>query len=573
MILCWTWTHFYYALALWLALQSWTWQDALQRHATEMSVALMAAAQAHGAATTQQELAVASRQEAAAQQAAAKTLQEEAAVLLEQSTSNAAMAAAEQEQAKTVHTEIVFDQEESAAATATAALEQVSAQEELTAAVVNTAAVTRWESAAQAEEIGTGLCEFVPGLDVLCTVVGGATTLAWHGLATVNTEQAAAELVVASAIQVDEDKHVTAAAMWESKAVEDTAMVVTLQNEQATNTEMAQQEHVAAEEKQSRADLLLEQAQTEQEMATQQEVMSAEEQSEAVSLAARASQKAVISCWDAIMASICGFMSLSFFVVQVVSRILPHIVSGMSTTPISQTFCRDLGYNIQHCLIFCLFVVTFANSLHVLHKLSLRARGGILVKFAAVGSLIQTVVLHVLPMCLASLNLRHVLLHAMRFLLSLFELYLLEILCVYSVTGTAFASCELLQRCGCYWALCWLLALLPLGAHVVFLEIPLQLQQTKEYVESRKGEKTPATETDALLPTITKPTASKGRTGNQVMRLTKCEDWWTLFGRDLASMKLPLELFFISCLTGVLIHCVGVVWTLWPTCKAIFWRG
>ena len=71
---------------------------------------------------------------------------------------------------------------------------------------------------------------------------------------------------------------------------------------------------------------------------------------------------------------------------------------------------------------------------------------------------------------------QHLLLYGLRCFLSLFVLFTLEILILCAVAGNALFESDVLRGLGQHWVLYWLLALLLLGAHVIFLEVPFLKQ-------------------------------------------------------------------------------------------------
>jgi len=115
-----------------------------------------------------------------------------------------------------------------------------------------------------------------------------------------------------------------------------------------------------------------------------------------------------------------------------------------------------------------------------------------------------------------------------------------------------------------HWVL-WVMALVPIGCHVVFLEIPHITRRADR--EANKAEQNDGIErrdepkeSDCLLPT---KTARSGSNTEQT------KSWWSMLREDLSKMQLPFEVLMATCMIGLLIHCIGAITILWPTSKAL----
>jgi hypothetical protein len=205
----------------------------------------------------------------------------------------------------------------------------------------------------------------------------------------------------------------------------------------------------------------------------------------------------------------------------------------------------------------------FSNVFNVFGDLSLQARGGLILGFGAAGASVQTLALHLFPGCLSGTRTwKIMLLLVVRSLICLSILYVLEILLIWAALGEHLFGNPLVQRLH-HW-IWWVIFSVPLGLHLVFLEIPHISRQeglpAGIPVKAGSIRSEHATESDHLLPTLS---VLKESTSAQP------EGWWSQVRADLAEMQIPFELLMATCMTGLLIHCVGATGTLWPTSKAL----
>lgn len=565
-----------YGSFLSLAAQSSRWEQAMNTKLLEMAAAAEKTAAMQISAADYQALAVEAEEQAAAEQAEAAELQEEAAALLEKSEADSAIAAGEQVEVEELEAQGAGEEEQAVAHGAAAALDEVTFEGEMAEATADATEAARSEAQARGEEVGIAICEFVPFLDIACDVVGGITAVGMEGFAATEAVKASTELAAATATKAEEEREVALAAEFQAKAAEDAAAAAELQADEAAEAELAEEERLAGEEKEVEADVLLEQAEVEEETAAEEEAQSAEQEEEAGSLLAESVVKGVLSCWDAIMASLFGAVSFVFFSFRFLSKFVPSAVatfSSLRNSPTTSTlettdngsFWRNLSYNIHHCVIFTLVAGMFSNLFNVMDQTSLQARGGIFLGFAFAGACTQTILLHSLPGLLSrSQSIGDIFLYGARSLISLSVLYTLEILILWAALGQQIFTTQWLQELDhCMW---WAIFLVPFGAHLWYLEIPLSKSRRGTNIgglkRSKEETRTHATEADALLPTKHVEIDSRATDPETI-------SWFAFLREDLAKMQLPFEILLMSSMLGLLIHCISAAGTLWPASKAL----
>eukprot|EP00977_Amphora_coffeiformis_P007541 scaffold1650_cov163-Amphora_coffeaeformis.AAC.7 len=568
-----------YGSMLSLAAQSARLEQAMNVKLVEMATAAQRAASLQISAASRQAKAAEAEGQATAERAQAGALQQEAAAWWETSNADAARAAAAQAKVQALRVRGAAAKEQAAAHGAAAAFDEATAEAEMAQATADVTEAATVEAQARGEELGMIICEFVPFLDVACNVVGGITAVGMEGLVATEAVQVSAELTAATAAQVKEEKDAAVAAEWQARAAQDGVAAAEWQAEEAAEAELAQEERVVGGERQAEADTLLEHALVEQDAAAEEEALAAEQQEEAVSLMAESIGKGVLSCWDAIMASLFGMVACVFFLFQLMSKTVPTAVAWLYvgtpparatvTTPSSgSSLWRDISYNIQHCAIFILVAGIFSNLFTVMDQTSLQARGGIILGFAFAGACTQTIFLHMIPGRLArSQTLGGLFLHGTRFFLSLSVLYTLELLILWAALGQRIFTTEWLERLDP--RMWWAILLIPLGAHLRYLEIPL-LKRRKDTdivvsIRNSKVGKPHATEADAFLPI--KHVESNNDSNRPAGSETKC--WFALLREDLAKLQLPFEILITACMLDLLIHCIAEAGTLWPASNAL----
>jgi hypothetical protein len=519
-------------------------------------------------ANEQQTLALQAEETATTERAHAAELEDEAATLIEKSEADAILAEGEGVQVEELGAHSATEEEQSAAHAAAAAVDETTIDTELAEATADAVQAARAEAEAHGEEVGIGICEFVPGLDIVCSVVGGITAVGMEGFAAGEAVKASGEAAAAAMAKTEEEREIALSAELQAKAAEDAVAAADLASEQAAEEELAEDERIAGQEKQAEADALLEHAEVEEDTAAEEETTAGVETGEAASLVALSITQGVEACWDAIMATAFGIAAFLYFGMKTIAKILPSaftVISmprGGATVLAGSSLARNTSYNIHHGLMFILTFGIFSNVFNVFGDLSLQARGGLILGFGAAGACVQTLALHYIPIYLSgSHNWRSLSLQVVRSLICLSTLYVLEILILWAAFGERLFTNPLLRSLH-HW-MWWVMLSVPLGVHLVFLEIPhvstgADLCETR--VPSAPMGKEHATESDALLPTKAIPIESS---------TIQTKTWWSQVRADLAMMQLPFEFLMATCMVALLIHCVGATLTLWPASKGL----
>jgi hypothetical protein len=578
-----------YWSVLGLAVQSSRWEQSMNIKLLQMAQAAEQSVALRASAVENKELATGKEEAAVADQAEAAELEEEAAVLWGKFEADAAVAVAEQVDIEELEAEIVGEEEQSAAHAAAATLDEATFDGEMAEGMADAAEASRIEAQAHGEEVFMGICEFVPLADVVCDFVGGITAVGLELNAAAEVAKASGEWAAAAAAKADEEREISLAGELQAKAVEDGALAAELQGEEAAEEELAEEERLAGEEKEAASEAMLEQAEVEEEAAAEETALAAEQEEEADSLAGKAIVHGMLSCWDAIMASVVGILSLTFFTVRVAAKgVLPaaaqsfifvSAISQGSRDVFSHSVWRNISYVVHHCALFLLLAGIFASLLDGLEQNSLKARGGIILCFGFTGSCLQTVLLHVVPNFLAkSQGFCQMVAHIARISIVLTVLFVLEILIVWVNLGPEVFKQGWLHELSRWWL--WVLFLVPLGYHLLHLEIPrlksgdcISESDSSASVEKdleKSGGKdslTAPTESDCLLPSDKRSLSEDGAATRTKRASTK--SWFSLLHQEMMRLQIPFEILILSCMLGLVLHCISSTSVLWPASKAL----
>ena len=161
-----------------------------------------------------------------------ETLQEEADALIVKADQDEAMAATEETVADEQAVKAVGEEEQAGEHFAEAGSLQAAVDADRVDAGVESAAAARTEFTAHGDELGTGICEFVPVLDVVCDILGGTAAVGLEAKAAKDAAESAAFL--AAAVEA------------ESKEKAEMALAVKLQGEATEDGEVATEGHAAS---------------------------------------------------------------------------------------------------------------------------------------------------------------------------------------------------------------------------------------------------------------------------------------------------------------------------------------
>ena len=554
-----------------LSIQTSRWERAMVKNLVEMGEALSKSAALHASAVEEESVAAETEARAGTEKAQAAKLQEEAVALKGEAEANLNIAASDEAKAEELETEIAALEVDIAAHGAAAAADETLAEEESGQAVLDAAEAARIESLARGEEIGVAFCELVPILDVACDIVGGVATVSLESGAAAEAVKAAGELAVASAAQIEEESEFAQSAVSEENIATDQSLESGVQADAAQKSELAKEEQLESEEKETEADALFEKSETDETLAEQEESSAAVEDADAEREAAVAVERGVAAAWNAALASVCGLLALLFFATRVVMGvIIPGTIRlcdmlSTRTSTHSRSFGgafvrRTWSYIFQHCLIFLVTGLSFQSLFVNLTSVSLKARGGILLSFACVAAFVHSIVLDIFPRAISRIDTSCQLVsHFIRRITVLPFLYTIEALIFWVLSGSSFFGQHVFH--GTILILFWMALALSLLGHVFALDVPFLREVGRVHHGSAlTSDEEIAIESDPLL-------SSKSSRKSTESQETPRPSWLSLLWQDIKDLQIPFEILLLVCLSRILQHSVASLRLVWPTAK------
>ena len=573
-----------------LAAQSSRWEQNMNAKMIQMAASTATATSLHAASVENEELALQAEATADADIVQADELQEQAEALLEKAEVDQALAASEQVGAEELQVEIATEEAEAAARAGMAAADEAASDAEFLEGTADATEAAEDEAEAHGEELGVAFCELIPLLDLFCDVVGGVTAVGMEVSAAAAATKAATEFAAATANKVKEESELALVGDLQAKVAEDTEMATELQADEAELEELAQEEKAEGLEEEAAADALFEEAEVEQEAAAENEGVAATEETAADASAEQALMHGVAACWDAMMAGIVGVFAFGYYALRITfSLLIPGMIStvgfvdvalkaGPSSIPIAKSLVRDLSYVLHHGFIFLLSIGCLGTLLSGLENNGIRARGGLILLFAVMGGLVQTLVLHSVPTRLKSkAGICWIIRDALSRTLILTVLFALEILILLVNLGHEtlffFLSGASLDR---WW---WkVLFVSTLAAHLWFLELPRSVHdQIRGSKNVETNSSTPCdiaakshaqepTEFDSLLGAASESHRLQDVRYGDTPQTTPVH---ISFRDEFNKLQIPFEILVLSCMLALIRHCIPSLHALWPVSKAL----
>ena len=577
-----------------MAIQSSRWEQSMNLKLTLMTEAAARAASLQSSSAENQALALKNQEAATVDEEQATELEADAAALLEKANADTALAESEQVGVEELEAEIAAEEEQTVAHAAKAALDEATVDADVAEGTADAAEATRIEAQAHGEEIGIGVCEVIPILDLVCDWVGGVTAIGLEVSAAAEVAKAAAEVAAAAAAKADEDAELTLAAEMQAKVAEDTTAATELQAEEAEVASLAEEEEIQAEEEEAKAEQLFAESEAEEEAAAEEEAEAASEEAAAEEAGEEALEHGVKACWDGVMAAIVGMGALGFFTIRFAfSFLVPAAIhtTSMVYSVINHDPCSPLksirasekyvSYYFHHFAIFLLAMGSMSGLLVGMNGYGLRARGGIILLFAFTAGIFQALIMHALPRGLRSRNqVCQILLDSLKRTLFFTSLFSLEILILWVNLGNKIFSTSFLSWLDKWWL--WAFFILTLAAHIWFLELPnedyalamltstLHEKQSlsSHEVEPENSDKQPS-ESDSLLPSKSAALEDNNQAAQESTPLSSTPEHDLLLQNEIHKLQLPLEILVLSCMIALLRHCLPSIRLLWPVSKEL----
>lgn len=564
----------------------------MSEHLVKMGTEAARAAQHQEAAGADLALSSEAHEKAGVDRTKGEALQEEADALLVKADEDKAMALSEEAVADGEAAKAAGEEEEAAIHSVEAASLQAAVDSDRAEAVIESAAASRAEFTAHGDELGTGLCEMVPVLDIVCDIIGGTAAVGLEATAAKDAAEAAA--LIAAAVEA------------EGKEKSEIALAVELQGEATKDGELAAGEHAAASELEAQAKAeaaeaqeeaaaaqeQLDQSVVEEEAAEEEEGEAAEEEAQSDASLAKSVQHGVAAFWDASCAAVISAVAVGFFAVRftsiLASSAMTHVSSiasssGSRSVPLSQR----LGQVSLHCLIFGVTLGFYGSTFFAyFDSLQIRARGGIVLLFALNVSIAQAILVRALPVLWLMSDgdfVKRTKACSLAFLESLvflFPLVTLEFLILHVLFGGRLFAAGILDGLQQWYI--WMILAVCLASYFWVSARPTILREDTKTIEIVSGGENPF-----LNPTKTSrygavTESSLGGTANlesaplvsdateQRETSTTCSpSRLRAIHRYIERYQLPFDLLIAACAFTILRVCLPNLRRLWPISKTI----
>ena len=355
-------------------------------------------------AAEQQESVEVLQADAAADEAEASVLEAEAAALEEQSAQDNAAAATDEATAVELSAAAAEQEEQVVAHTAKAAAEDALAKEEMAAGTEMGELAVSNSLKAHADEVGIGICQIIPGVDVVCDFVGGLAATAWETTAAAEAAEATADFVAAAATREQEEADAALAAELQVQVEAEEAKAAQAQEESVALTEKSQAEHAEAQAEEAAAEEERAKGVAEEEAAEAAEVEVAEEEEQAGQAFASSARHGIQA-----VAYMVAQMGLSLFLVfvftsrLVIGTLVPSFFSAASAlATTSSTTAISAGGLLTHyvfsmstvVLSFAICSVVAISYTVILTQPNVTSRGGAILEISLFALVAQVLLLY-----------------------------------------------------------------------------------------------------------------------------------------------------------------------------------
>jgi hypothetical protein len=296
-----------------MGLSSVGWQRELQRHLLLMTSSLTAAGLE--AAKAEQELAAASdlNLQSNADREKSLRLRETGEALRARADEDEVSAAADGGRAVELHWMAVSHEDQAADYLSLAAVQDGIAKRSVAAGVEQSEGAMSKGMRAQVDEAGVALCQVLPGVDVLCDVLGGATAVGLEAAAAGQSAEAAVDFAVASAAKEREGTELASAAEVQGQATSEQLAADAEEEAGAALTEKAASERAKADINEARAEELMAKSAGESEEATGAESRSTQDAKDAANDGQLAAQHGVLAIGYAILLGLTAGLAAVYF--------------------------------------------------------------------------------------------------------------------------------------------------------------------------------------------------------------------------------------------------------------------
>lgn len=357
----------------------------------------------------------------------AELLQESALELETESARETALAEANLVSEEEYNTKAAGEQLEADALGAEAAADEGVYLEESEKAVAEAAAAAKDMAETGSDTAGVAICEFIPLVDIVCDVVGTIAALGLQSQAAKLTAQSALDVTAATTAKLEEEALLTHVEAVEEVVLKDKGIATAFAADAEAEEALAAEETAEAEKDEAEALELFEKSKEEELLAEEEAAKAQEEEMEVERESGKAILHGLEAFKDAVVSGVFSFVAMAFFCVRLLVAILiPGGTAIVGFIPYTMTMqesgravasCsewgrnaivaipkREISYFAGHCGVFLLSMTVLGPQFSLLDKIQIRNQGGVILCFAGIAALTQSLVLHLLPLAVSMCN-------------------------------------------------------------------------------------------------------------------------------------------------------------------------
>ena len=366
-------------------------------------------------------LAIQYTESAKADQIKAEALQQHAAELEAENAKEEIMSEADLVKEEEYHAKAFGEQAEVDALAIEAAANEDIYLEESEKAVAEGAAAAKDLTETGSDTAGVAICEFIPFIDIVCDIVGTVAAIGLQSQAAKLTAQSVFDATAAVAAKAEEEELLAEIEILEEETIQDEGLAGGYAADAESEEALAAEEKAEAEREEGEAMEIFAKSKEEEFMAEDEAGKAEGEEMEAGRETGNAMRHGLSAFKDAALAGVFSFMAMSFFLIRLlVAIIIPGGIAIVGFIPYTMTLQksgrnvatftewgrnavatipkREISYFAGHCGIFLLTMIALGPQLSLLDHLQILNQGGVILGFAAIAALVQSLLLHLLPL-------------------------------------------------------------------------------------------------------------------------------------------------------------------------------
>lgn len=402
-----------YITVLGLAYQSYRFELGMGRHLLEMANAARKAATFESEFQSNSALAVENSEKSVVDKLESESLHERAVVLEAESERDAAIAEASHASSVEFASKAAEEEARAEIRETAAAAEEAIYDADTEKALAEAAEAAELELETETDGLMVGTCEFIPGMNFFCDLVGGIAALRMEASAAKWTVKSALDITAAATAKEQENANLVASATLHAQAGEDSETASEVENEAAEEQARSEEEAAGAKKEELEANVKSTESKEENFLSEEENLEADIEQEKSGRWLGKSLIHGLAAFWDAILAGLVSLMAFLFFIVRAcVTVIVPSVTELTKYLPLSMILpgqesngfivndrgiLRQMSYFLIHCGVFFTGIITFFGKFEVMEKVDTRSQGGIIFMFALFVASVQSILLHVLP--------------------------------------------------------------------------------------------------------------------------------------------------------------------------------